>query len=152
MKNVNEVIILMAEDDDGHAELIKMNLYDSGIKNQIIRFCNGAELLDFFYNNQTFDGQSFDKSFSYLILLDINMPEIDGIEVLKKLKSDTNLKKIPIIMLTTTDDHLEIRKCYELGCNCYVTKPVEFQKLTETLQRLGLFILVVKIPESNGKH
>ena len=152
MTNANEIIILMAEDDEGHAELIKMNLYDSGIRNQIIRFSNGSELLDFFYNNRAADGQNFDKSFSYLILLNINMPEIDGIEVLKKLKSDANFKKIPIIMLTTTDDHFEIKRCYELGCNCYVTKPVEFQKLTETLQRLGLFILVVKIPENNGNH
>ncbi|MBP7651818.1 response regulator [Candidatus Dependentiae bacterium] len=151
MENANEIIILMAEDDDGHAELIKENLYDAGIKNKIIRFNNGTKILNFLYNQLSMGDDKYNSHLSYLILLDIQMPEIDGIEVLKKIKSDPTLKKIPIIMLTTTDDHREIQKCYELGCNCYITKPVEFNKLAETLRRLGLFILVVKIPDSSGE-
>ena len=150
MNKKAEIIILMAEDDDGHAELIQENLLEAGLKNDILRFINGSQLLNFFYNGFSVNNCTYSKNDLYLILLDIQMPEVDGIEVLKKLKTDPGLKKIPVIMLTTTDDDREIKKCYEFGCNCYITKPVEFSKLAETLKRLGLFILIVKVPEVNG--
>jgi len=73
------------------------------------------------------------------------MPKMDGIEVLQKIKSDDELKNLPVMMLTTTDDPREVEKCYALGCNIYITKPVDFPKFAETLKRLGLFIQVVKV-------
>jgi CheY-like chemotaxis protein len=73
------------------------------------------------------------------------MPKIDGIEVLRRIKSDPDLRDIPVMMLTTTDDPREVEQCYQLGCSVYITKPIDFSKFAETLHRLGLFVQIVKI-------
>ena len=143
MRNCKEIIILIAEDDDGHAELIKEGLVDSGICNQIIRFSNGEEVWQFI--SCTSDKEVRNKDKSYLLLLDINMPKMNGEEVLTRIKSDNELKEMPVIMLTTTDDPREVETCYQLGCNLYITKPIDFMKFSETLKLLGLFLQVVKI-------
>jgi len=141
MEVYKKLIILIAEDDDGHAELINNGLIESGVKNEIIRFSNGEEVWNFFSSN---DSKMIQDN-NYLLLLDINMPKMDGIEVLKLMKSDTDLKEIPIMMLTTTYDPREVEACYKLGCNIYITKPIDFNKFTEMLTRLGLFIQIIKI-------
>jgi len=141
MEMYKRLIILIAEDDDGHAELINNGLIESGVKNEIIRFSNGEEVWNFFSSN---DSKMIQDN-NYLLLLDINMPKMDGIEVLKLMKSDTDLKEIPIMMLTTTYDPREVEACYKLGCNIYITKPIDFNKFTEMLTRLGLFIQIIKI-------
>src|ERR1035437_1215378 len=143
METYKELIILIAEDDDGHAELINNGLVESGVKNGIIRFSNGEEVWNFFSGHDNLF--SYDKNKSYLLLLDINMPKMDGLEVLKKMKSDAELKEVPVMMLTTTDDPREVEACYNLGCNIYITKPIDFSKFTEMLYRLGLFIQILKI-------
>ena len=84
---------------------------------------------------------------SILLLLDIKMPRVDGIEVLRQLKSDPQTASIPVIMLTTTDDPREVQRCYELGCSVYITKPVDYQAFVEAINRLGLFLQVVRIPD-----
>lgn len=143
MKTYKEIVILIAEDDDGHAELIKEGLEESGVCNQMIRFSNGEEVWQFFTRT---DGHPIhDKRKNYLLLLDLHMPKMDGLDVLKNMKSNENLKDIPIMILTTTDDPREVEACYKIGCNMYITKPVDFIKFTETLRRLGLFLQVVKI-------
>ena len=143
MEDYKEMIILIAEDDDGHAELIKVGLEESGVCNPMIRFSNGEEVWHFL--SGTGDKAVRDKSKAYLLLLDINMPRMDGIEVLKRMKGSEELKDIPVMMLTTTDDPREVEQCYKLGCNVYITKPVEFGNFAETLKRLGLFVQIVKI-------
>jgi CheY-like chemotaxis protein len=143
MKNYKEIVILIAEDDDGHAELIKDGIKNSGVYNNIIRFSDGEEVLDFLSMSDIRNARKVDKD--YLLLLDIKMPKIDGIEVLKKIKSDDELKDIPVIMLTTTDDPREVESCYKIGCNIYIVKPIDFLKFAETLKRLGLFIQIIKI-------
>jgi len=143
MQNYKELVILIAEDDDGHAELIIDGLKDSGVMNKIIRFIDGQEIWDFISTKN--NASDIDSDISYMLLLDINMPKMDGVEVLKRIKSDEMLKEIPVMMLTTTDDPREVEKCYELGCNVYITKPVDFVKFAETLKRLGLFIQIIKI-------
>ncbi len=143
MADYKELVILIAEDDEGHAELIKDGLESSGICNKTLVFGNGEEVWDFL--SGTGDKGTRDKSKSYLLLLDINMPKMDGIEVLKRMKASDDLKEIPVMMLTTTDDPREVEACYKLGCNIYITKPVDFMKFAETLKRIGLFIQVVKI-------
>lgn len=149
------VTILIAEDDDGHAELIGDNLLEAGITNPIIRFRNGQETLDFFFPPP---GESVgaeptasrrQPGRAYLLLLDIRMPRVDGVEVLRQIKGDPQLRSMPVIMLTTTDDPREIRNCYALGCSCYVTKPVDYRQFSEMLVRLGLFLLVVQVPALN---
>ncbi len=143
MKNYKEMIILIAEDDDGHADLIREGLEESGVCNRFIRFSNGEEIWNFLSGNGNTEVR--DKTKGYLLLLDINMPKLDGIEVLKRMKSNDELKEIPVMMLTTTDDPREVEACYKIGCNMYITKPVDFKKFTETLKRLGLFIQIVKV-------
>lgn len=142
MDTYKEMVILIAEDDDGHADLIEGGLRDSGVCNRIIRFSNGKETWDFLSG---IGDNVIDKNKSYLLLLDINMPQMDGIEVLKRIKENEQLKEIPIMILTTTDDPREVEHCYKLGCNMYITKPVDFLKFAETLKRLGLFIQIVKL-------
>ena len=107
--------ILIVEDDDGHADLVQEGLRDSGIFNPIIRFANGAEAWDFLTGKDAL--RTFNPEGAYLILLDIQMPQMDGIEVLRRIKSEGSLRSTPVIMLTTTDDPREIEHCYELGCN-----------------------------------
>ena len=86
-----------------------------------------------------------------VILLDINMPRIDGIEALKQIKANPATFRIPVIMLTTTDDPREIDRCYELGCNVYITKPVEYDVFIDAIRRLGLFLQIVRRPRNGGK-
>jgi CheY-like chemotaxis protein len=156
--NNKTVTILIAEDDDGHAELISDNLLVAGITNPMIRFRNGQEALDFFFDSSAPPSDA-DNTLavprrvpgqSYMLLLDIRMPRVGGVEVLRQIKADPQLKNMPVIMLTTTDDPREIQNCYDLGCNCYVTKPVDYRKFSEILVRLGLFLLVVQVPALNG--
>lgn len=142
------IVILLAEDDDGHALLIKRNLGRAGIANQLIRVSDGQEALDYVYCT----GEHADRSPSgnpLLLVLDINMPRVDGFEVLKRVKDDPATAKIPIIMLTTTDDPREVERCYEHGCSVYITKPVEYDAFVEAVKRLGLFLQVVQIPPEN---
>ncbi|NPE27320.1 response regulator [Methanococcoides sp. SA1] len=139
MTEFKKLEILIAEDDDGHAELITMGLQDSGVCNKITRFSDGKEAWEFLKNC----GEGSDRS--YLLLLDINMPNMDGVEVLSRMKQSNCLKKIPVIMLTTTDDPREVERCYELGCSVYITKPVDFTDFSEKLRRLGLFVQIVSV-------
>jgi CheY-like chemotaxis protein len=141
--NFKELTILIAEDDDGHADLIMTGLKESGICNTMIRFIDGKQTWEFISGKGK--REILDKKKAYLLLLDINMPKMDGLEVLERLKSNDELKTLPVMILTTTDDPREVEKCYALGCNIYVTKPVDFAKFAETLKRLGLFIQVVKV-------
>jgi len=143
MQSYKEMVILIAEDDDGHAELIREGLEESGVSNKIIRFSNGEEVWKFL--SSTGGKIVRDKNKNYLLLLDINMPKMDGVEVLKRIKADEKLKEILVVMLTTTDDPREVEACYRMGCNIYITKPVDFIKFAETLKRLSLFIQIVKV-------
>lgn len=144
MEAYKELIILIAEDNDGHAELIKEGLRDANVCNKTIRFENGKEAWEFLLKpGDGVTGRNPEKR--YMLLLDINMPVMDGIEVLARMKSEEELKKIPVIMLTTTDDPREIARCYQLGCNVYVTKPIDFNEFMEKLRRIGLFMQIVSL-------
>lgn len=143
-----EVIILIAEDDDGHSQLIEKNLKRAGILNNIIRFRDGQEVLDFLFRKG--EGLRREKGKALILLLDIRMPKIDGIEVLRQVKADKDLKKMPVIMITTTDDTREIEKCYTMGCSNYVTKPLDYDKFVQAIRQLGLFLMVVQVPNLNG--
>ncbi|MBI5380476.1 MAG: response regulator [Opitutae bacterium] len=143
--SLNKVTILIAEDDDGHAELIQQLLEEVGVRNPLVRFRDGQEVLDFLRGGSTVPPA--ERGQAYLLLLDIRMPRVDGVEVLRQLKADAVLKNIPIIMLTTTDDPREVQSCYQHGCNCYVTKPVEFEQFASVLKNLGMFLLIVKVPQ-----
>jgi len=142
------LIIVLAEDDDGHAALVQRNLQRSGVTNEFVRVRDGQEALDYVLCRGQYAGR--EATGSLLLLLDINMPRVDGIEVLRRLKSDAATAKLPIIMLTTTDDPREVERCYQLGCSVYVTKPVRYDKFVEAVQRLGLFLQVVRLPREEA--
>jgi len=143
-----EGVILIAEDDEGHFELIKRTLQRAGVCNEILRLADGQETLDFLFIKG--DGPKREPNKEYLLLLDIRMPKVDGVEVLEKLKQDPELKKIPIIMLTTTDDPITIERCHGLGCSVYIVKPVEYEDFTDAVRKIGLFLSVVEIPQISG--
>jgi CheY-like chemotaxis protein len=143
-----EVVILIADDDLGHARLIEKNLRRVGLPNPIRRFANGQEVLDFFFKAASDFQRSADTA--YLLLLDIRMPKIDGVEVLRQIKADPQLRKLPVIMLTTTDDSREVARCHNLGCSSYLVKPVDYEKFSQAIEQLGLFIGLVQVPEING--
>ena len=145
---IEPLLIVLAEDDDGHASLVQRNLERAGLANGLHRLKDGQEALDFLRGEGDYAGRNPNQP--VLVLLDIKMPRVDGVEVLRQLKADPRTALIPVIMLTTTDDPREIQRCYELGCSVYVTKPVDYQGFVEAIKRLGLFLQVVRVPE-NGK-
>jgi len=139
-----EVVVLIADDDAGHARLIEKNLSRAGLHNRTQRFDNGQEVLDFCLGQG--DGPRCRPDTAYLLLLDIRMPKVDGAEVLRQIKRDGALRKMPVIMLTTTDDPREVERCHALGCNSYIVKPVDYDKFAEAIKNLGLYISLVEVP------
>ncbi len=144
MSMTKEVVILVADDDLGHARLIEKNLRRAGLNNPIERFENGQEILDFLFGR---GDRRRSKEISYLVLLDIRMPKVDGVEVLRQVKGDPELKKTPVLMLTTTDDPREVERCHSFGCNSYIVKPVDYDRFADAIRQMGLFISLVQVPE-----
>lgn len=140
----DNVVILIAEDDDGHFSLITKNLTRAGIGNEVIQFRDGQETLNFLLREGS--GLKRVKNVPYILLLDIRMPKVDGIAVLKRLKQDPTLNRMPVVMLTTTDDPEEVDLCHSLGCSLYVAKPVEYDDFTHMIRKMGAFFSIVKIP------
>src|SRR5262249_15557362 len=127
------LLIILAEDDDGHASLVQRNLERAGLANGLHRLKDGQEALDFIRGEGSYAGQGGSQQ-PGLLLLDIKMPRVDGVEVLRQIKADPKTALIPVIMLTTTDDPREIQRCYELGCSVYITKPVDYQGFVEAIK------------------
>src|SRR3954462_2121137 len=111
--------ILLAEDDPGHASLVQRTLRRAGVVNKVFHVTDGQEALDFVRREGAYHARQ--PHGPLLLVLDINMPRLDGVEVLRRLKADAATARLPVIVLTTTDDPREIRRCYELGCNIYIT-------------------------------
>lgn len=139
------VTIVLADDDDGHVTLVKRNLQRLGLTNPVVRVVNGQEAVDLLKNAGSFAGKRPEGPL--LLVLDVNMPVLDGIEALRQIKSDPQLSVIPVIMLTTTDDPREVERCYQLGCNIYITKPVAYDAFIDAISRLGLFLQIVQVPQ-----
>jgi CheY-like chemotaxis protein len=144
----NAPVVLIAEDDEGHAILVQKTLRDAGMANPIHHFADGQAILDYLFRRGP--GPKREVEQSYVLLLDIRMPKVNGLEVLQQIKSNPELRKMPIIMLTTTDDPREVVRCHELGCNVYIQKPVDYDKFSEAIRRLGLFIMLLLVPSVNG--
>jgi CheY-like chemotaxis protein len=142
--------ILLAEDDDGHATLIQRNLQRAGIVNEIVHVKDGQEALDYLRSEGSYAGRG--QQIPMLILLDINMPRVNGIDVLREVKENPATAALPVIMLTTTDDPREVQRCYELGCSIYLTKPVQYAEFVEAIKRLGMFLEIIKPPPAAGSR
>lgn len=143
MTNQQPVNIVMIEDDEGHARLIEKNIRRAGISNDIVHFADGTSALDYLFNSS--DGPALNGP--ALILLDLNLPDMSGTSILEKVKGDPRLHRMPVVVLTTTDDKVEIQRCYDLGCNVYITKPVNYESFADAIRQLGLFLSVIQVPE-----
>lgn len=148
MSKRREVVILVADDDSGHVRLIEKNLRRAALGNRIERFEDGQQVLDYLFCRGS---HSRERETPYLLLLDIRMPKVDGVEVLRQLKQDEELRKVPVIMLTTTDDPHEVQRCHALGCSNYIVKPVDYEQFADAIGKLGSFITLVEIPALNDK-
>jgi CheY-like chemotaxis protein len=138
------VTIVMIEDDEGHARLIERNIRRSGINNEIVPFANGTAALKYLLDC---DAKGAGRNGEgLLILLDLNLPDMTGLDILRQVKESKNLKCVPVVVLTTTDDSQEIKRCYELGCNVYITKPVNYENFAHAIRQLGLFFSVIQVP------
>lgn len=139
-KEHHQVTILMVEDDLGHARLIEKNIRRAGVMNEVIHAVDGTSALQHLKQGLAAEHHPF------LVLLDLNLPDMSGISILETLKSDPQLRRFPVIVLTTTDDEREIQRCYDLGANVYITKPVDYAAFTTAIRQLGLFLAVMQVP------
>ncbi|CAN7342901.1 response regulator [Rhizobium sp. LjRoot30] len=139
-----EVTIVMIEDDEGHARLIEKNVRRAGVHNEIVPFTLGKKALDYILGESR-DGE-VSKDRYLLVLLDLNLPDMSGIDILEQIKSNEHTRRLPVVVLTTTDDEREIQKCYDLGANVYITKPVDYEGFATAIRNLGLFFSVIQVP------
>ncbi|MFC4295214.1 response regulator [Novosphingobium tardum] len=139
----NPVGIVMIEDDEGHARLIEKNIRRAGISNDIRHFLDGTTALEYLFESP--DGPRLNGP--AMVLLDLNLPDMSGTAILEKIKTDPVLRRTPVVVLTTTDDKVEIQRCYDLGCNVYITKPVNYESFADAIRQLGLFLAVIQVPE-----
>jgi len=142
----NPVTIVMVEDDEGHARLIEKNIRRAGVNNEIVPFTDGTSALNFLFGPDGSGEVSAKRAF--LILLDLNLPDMTGIDILQRVKANEHLRRSPVVILTTTDDQREIQRCYDLGCNVYITKPVNYEGFANAIRQLGLFFSVIQVPET----
>ena len=143
--NAHPVTIVLIEDDPGHARLIEKNVRRAGVNNDILLFADGTSAIQHVFGVDAKGKRLVQRPI--LVLLDLNLPDMSGIDLLARIKSDELLRRAPVIVLTTTDDKAEIQRCYDLGCNVYITKPVEYESFAAAIRQLGLFISVMQVPE-----
>ena len=146
--NYNEIEIILIEDNMDDATLAIHSLRQKHLTNKIIHLKNGDEALRYFFSD--LDGEKSSNA-SKIIFLDLKMPKVDGIEVLTKIKSEVSTKNIPVIILTSSNEDPDIERCYTLGANSYVVKPIEFENFSSKISQLGFYWTVLnRAPVKNG--
>ena len=133
--------ILLVEDNQNDVELTIEALSEHNLANRVITLCDGVETLDYLLYRDKY--ASREKENPAVILLDVKMPRMDGIEVLEEIKKNEELKNIPIVMLTSSREEPDLKKCYSLGVNAYVVKPVNFKDFFEVVKQLGVFWAII---------
>jgi len=137
-----EIDILLVEDNSSDAEMTIAALGKNHLANKLLHVKNGEEALDFIFAQGKYTDRHIDQK-PKVILLDLKMPKVNGIEVLQKIRSDERTKNIPIVVLTSSKEDPDIQKCYDLGVNSYVVKPVEFDEFQKAISELGLYWMIV---------
>ena len=136
--------ILLAEDNENDVELTLTALHECRLRNEVEVVRDGAEALDYIYKRGKYAGRG--NGLPCVVLLDLKMPKVDGLEVLRQMKSDAALKHIPVVMLTSSREERDLVRSYELGVNAYVVKPVDFQQFIESVKQLGCFWAIINEP------
>ena len=143
MDNGNNIVeILLVEDTDADAELAVHALRKRGLANHLVRVKDGAEALDFIFAQGAYADRNI-NSHPKVVLLDLRLPKVSGIDVLRRIKSDVRTQKIPVVMLTSSKEAPDLEDCYKLGANSYISKPVEFDEFTRVVGEMGLYWLLV---------
>ncbi len=141
----HEVEILLVEDDANDAEMTIRALRKNNLANKLLHVEDGAEALDFIFAQGKYADRKVENG-PKMVVIDLKMPKINGIEVLRKMKADERTKKIPVVVLTSSKEDPDIQTCYALGANSYVVKPVEFDDFIHAITSLGLYWLIVNQP------
>lgn len=144
--NTNTVEVLLVEDNMSDAELTIRELKKHHMANHLVHVINGEEALEFIFATGRFKEMRAYTANPKLILLDIQMPKINGIEVLEKIKTDPKTKSIPVVILTSSKENPDIEKCYNLGANSYIVKPVNFENFSGAIKNLGFYWLLLNQP------
>lgn len=137
--------ILLAEDNDDHAALIQRAFHQSGLRGDLVRVGHGEEALDFLYGRGNYTGRDT-SSLPSLVVLDLKMPKVSGLEVLVHIRSEQLTKCLPVVMLTTSDEKRDVTACYVSGANSYVRKPVGFSEFTDVVREIGRYWLDLNVP------
>jgi CheY-like chemotaxis protein len=136
--------VLIGEDDDGHATLVRRNLCRAGLPGAPVHVRDGQEVLDYIYRRPPWTGRR--PHDALVLLLDLNMPRLGGLDVLERLKRDAALARIPVFILTTTDNPLELDRCYAMGAAACIVKPLDYSAFSDTVFRLAQFLMAVRVP------
>ena len=142
MSNHEELEIIIVEDDPNDAELITRALRKHNLANKLVLLKDGADALDFLFGKGSF-ADKYDDGYPKVILLDLKLPKVNGIEVLRKLKSDERTKKIPVVILTSSREDRDLKDAYDLGVNSYVTKPIKFDEFAKVVSDLGMYWMLL---------
>jgi two-component system, response regulator len=145
MNDQNAVEILIVEDDPQDLELIQRALRKAKVSNKIQVTRDGAEALDFIFCRGPFAERQIDNA-PKMVLLDLKLPKVDGLEVLEKIKGDSRTKSIPVVVLTSSKEHGDVATCYRHGVNSYIVKPVNFENFAGAVGQLGLYWLLINQP------
>jgi two-component system response regulator len=140
-----EVEILIVEDNMSDAEMTIRALKKNNLTNKLLHLKDGVEALDFLFARGNYSGRKV-ENIPKVILLDLKMPKVNGLQVLQKLKSDERTKKIPVVILTSSNEDPDIQECYRLGVNSYVVKPVQFEQFVKSVSELGLYWMMLNQP------
>jgi CheY-like chemotaxis protein len=136
--------VLIGEDDEGHAALVRRNLRRAGLPGTPVHLRDGQEVLDYVFRRPPWAARG--EHDALVLLLDLNMPRLGGLDVLRRLKTDAALSRIPVFMLTTTDNPLELDRCYAMGASACIVKPIEYAAFADTVFRLARFLMAVRVP------
>lgn len=141
-QNMNEVEVLLVEDNSSDAELTVRSLKKHNLANRLFHVKDGAEAIDFLFAQGTFASRRVESG-PKVVLLDLKLPKIDGIEVLRRIKSDDRTKVVPVVVMTSSREDRDLVDCYNLGVNGYVVKPVEFEDFARAVSELGCYWLLL---------
>ncbi len=136
--------ILLAEDNERDIELTLAALEEYNLANEVVTARDGAEALDYLHGRGKFAGHA--NGLPVVVLLDLKMPKVDGLEVLRQMRNDERLKHVPVVMVTSSREEQDLVHSYQLGVNAYVVKPVDFQKFVDSVKQLGVFWAVINEP------